>query len=77
MQSGIGGLLVLNLVITFLIPGISIGGHIGGLAGGAAAGAIVLATDGPPASRWAGLAATLALVAALFTAAMWVAQNPV
>jgi membrane associated rhomboid family serine protease len=31
------GVVVLNLMLTFLIPGISIGGHIGGLAGGAAA----------------------------------------
>jgi membrane associated rhomboid family serine protease len=31
------GLVVLNLLLTFLIPGISIGGHIGGLIGGAAA----------------------------------------
>jgi membrane associated rhomboid family serine protease len=31
------GLVVLNLLLTFLIPGVSIGGHIGGLIGGAAA----------------------------------------
>ncbi len=30
-------LLVINLAITFVIPGVSIGGHLGGLAGGALA----------------------------------------
>ena len=34
-------LVALNLVLTFLIPGISIGGHIGGLVAGAAAGALL------------------------------------
>lgn len=35
MQTGIGTLVVLNLVITFLVPSVSIGGHLGGLIGGA------------------------------------------
>lgn len=34
-ESGLLGLLVLNILISFAFPGISIGGHLGGLAGGA------------------------------------------
>jgi membrane associated rhomboid family serine protease len=37
MQSGVGTLIAINLVISFVIPGISWGGHIGGLIGGALA----------------------------------------
>lgn len=39
--STVGGLVVLNLVLTFVIPSISVGGHIGGLLGGATAALLV------------------------------------
>ncbi len=36
-QSGIGGLIVLNLAFSFILSNVSIGGHIGGLVGGSLA----------------------------------------
>jgi membrane associated rhomboid family serine protease len=41
MDSGLGMVILLNLGITFIIPGISIGGHVGGLLGGVIAGALL------------------------------------
>jgi membrane associated rhomboid family serine protease len=43
--TGIGTLLLLNLFITFALPGISIGGHLGGVAVGALVGSVVLAPN--------------------------------
>lgn len=44
-QNDIGVLLLLNLVITFVFPGISIGGHLGGAAVGAIVGVIYSRLD--------------------------------
>ncbi len=41
-QSGLGTIVVINLLITFGIPGISIGGHLGGLLGGIVCGAVIV-----------------------------------
>jgi membrane associated rhomboid family serine protease len=60
------GLVVFNLIFTFLIPGISIGGHIGGLIGGAAAALAFLYLQRRPAVATlavAGVGAASVLVA--------------
>ena len=53
MQSSIGTMIILNLVITFTISGVSIGGHLGGLVGGAVCGSAMLAPMHRQTSRWA------------------------
>jgi len=45
MQSGVGGLILINLIISFTIPGISWGGHIGGLIGGVLATSVIRLGD--------------------------------
>lgn len=40
-SSGILGLVLVNLLFTFAVPGISVGGHLGGLVVGAVSGAVV------------------------------------
>lgn len=74
-SSGIGGLIVLNLIITFAVPGISIGGHLGGLVAGLCAGWVML--DAPPTRRSAvqGLLVCGALAAASIVGAV-VATGP-
>ncbi len=45
MQSGIGGLIVINLILSFSLANISVGAHIGGLIGGFLAGLAIRTAD--------------------------------
>ena len=73
MQSGIGPVILFNLVLSFVIPNISIGGHIGGLVGGAAAGFAMEWLTGRRPGLAAPIAACVAIGAAAAVAAVAVA----
>ena len=70
--NGIGGLLVINLLITFAIPGISIGGHLGGLVAGGIVGYLLLH---PKSERYAPAAIVLSgcVVAIGTVGSLWAA----
>ena len=74
IESGVGGLLLINLLITFLIPNISIGGHLGGLVAGAAGGLVIRGIGERADVRR--LALTTALLAAL-AAGLFATAHPV
>ena len=75
MQSGLGITIMLNLGITFLIPGISIGGHIGGLIGGALAGLAVTELSKRRASPVLPIAACTAIAAVAIAGSIAVADR--
>lgn len=74
-SSGLGTLLVVNLLITFAVPGISIGGHLGGLLGGMATGAVMVAVDRQLRTVWSAVAVGLGLAALFFVGSLWAAQQ--
>jgi len=65
-RNGIGGLVVINLLLTFAVPGIAIGAHVGGLVIGVVVGALVFALDNAVRSPWVGTAACIAITVALW-----------
>ncbi len=69
-RTDIGTLVLLNLGITFLVPGISVGGHVGGLLAGMAAGRLLMRKSRRSALTIAGLALLLAIAAALLGRSM-------
>lgn len=76
-RNGIGGLVVINVLLTFAVPGIAIGAHIGGLIIGVAVGALVFALDRAVRSPWAGTMAALGVTAVLWIGCLVAASRVV
>lgn len=76
-RTGIGQLLVLNLLITFAVGSISVGGHLGGLVAGTAVSAVFVATARVRQAMWVGLGVAALFGVGLVAAAVWLASNPV
>jgi membrane associated rhomboid family serine protease len=73
-STGLGGLLAINLLVTFLVPGISIGGHAGGLIIGFGIGFLIAeAPAGSTRAAW-GVAGGLILTALLLGAGIVLAD---
>jgi membrane associated rhomboid family serine protease len=73
MESGIGGLILINLVLSFSLANISVGAHVGGLIGGGLAAAAFRFADARNV-RWLGLLACLVLCAVAVAAAIAVSK---
>lgn len=68
-QTGIGAVLLLNLLITFAIPGISIGGHIGGAIAGAGVGYCMLQPQWQRTMPWVSWVSPIVAIIASFVVA--------
>ena len=76
-DSGILGLLILNLITTFAFPNISVGGHIGGLLGGALVSWVLFRQKmfTSRAQDVLKLALAVGIITGLFFAGLWAASR--
>lgn len=74
-QSGLGFVLVLNLIISVSFRGISIGAHLGGLIAGVICGLLIVEVGERRRSRWLALAGCAAVAVASVVGAIAVAGN--
>ena len=70
-KTGLGALLLLNLALSFVLPGVSLGGHLGGLFGGALA-AFALVLSQRRRAAWIFYVAAALLFAAGVGLSLWV-----
>lgn len=74
-RTDVGALVVLNLVLTFLVPAISVGGHVGGLLAGLVAGRTLLGGSGGPGGRRRATRLVVLGTLGLAIAAWWLART--
>ena len=75
LTTGLGMTLILNLLITFSIPGISIGGHLGGIAAGALAAWFIAPSKPRRLPEWVTYAAPVAVGVAAVVISYVVAKS--
>ncbi len=74
-QSGLGGVMLINLAFTFLIPGVSIGGHIGGLVAGALVAALYIGVVRANLPEWSAHAGVVLMSAMFVLGSIWAASQ--
>lgn len=71
LNTSVGTLLIMNLVLTFVFPRISVGGHVGGAVAGALCGFVVMAPRTRDIPTWARSVAPIAVGALGVAVSVW------
>jgi membrane associated rhomboid family serine protease len=76
-QAGIGPLILINLVLSFALPGVSVGGHIGGLVAGGLCGTLFVESDKRAIPTWVAYLGCLVLAAILVEGGIQAAHHAI